>query len=274
MQKLVPASHPPGLIQSLLSGLIPAVPSASDGIPYELGTKFVLARSGTIVAIRFWKCSGDSGEHVGRIWSAKGAVLAAERYSQESDRGWQHQVLNAPLQVYADTVYVVTVNVAHTYPFTGGGLSRAIVRGDISSVADGMNGVFGELGTFPTHSINNCNYFRDVAFIADPLMAPERLALVPANAVVELGRACTFIASIQDSAGNRVADSNIAIEFSANGVPGHFSPSLPVPSFGGQASVEFTAAEVGIGAITAAAPGLISATAALRAVTGIGPPRG
>jgi hypothetical protein len=234
----------------------------------------VLARSGTIVAIRFWKSSGDSGEHVGRIWSAKAAVLAAERFSQESDSGWQHQVLATPLQVYADTVYVVTVNVASTYPFTGDGLSRTIVRGDIRSVADGMNGVFGELGTFPIHSIDNCNYFRDVAFIADPIMAPERLALVPASAVVELGRACTFIASIQDRAGNRVADSNIPIEFSANGISGHFSSSLPVLPIGGQASIEFTAAEVGIGAITAAAPGLISATAALRVVSRIDPPRG
>jgi hypothetical protein len=62
--------------QSLFTTQTPAIASASDGVPYELGMKLRLAQSGNITAIRYWKATGDSGTHVGRLWSSGGALLA------------------------------------------------------------------------------------------------------------------------------------------------------------------------------------------------------
>jgi hypothetical protein len=38
------------------------------------------------------------------------------------------------------------------------------VNSPLSTVADGANGVYGTMGTFPTQTWSNCNYFRDIVF--------------------------------------------------------------------------------------------------------------
>jgi hypothetical protein len=50
------------------------------------------------------------------------------------------------------------------YVATTGGLATSVVNGDVSTVADGNNGVYGPLGAFPNSSSNSTNYFRDVIF--------------------------------------------------------------------------------------------------------------
>ncbi len=70
------------------------------------------------------------------------------------------------MTIQANTTYVVSVNIVSHYGATGGGLATPIVNGNLSSVADGQNGVFGNPGLFPTQSFNSTNYFRDVVFEA------------------------------------------------------------------------------------------------------------
>ena len=127
-------SNPP---QSLFTTQTPALPNASDGVPYELGMKFGLTRSGRITTIRYWKSPSDSGTHVGRIWSVGGTQLASVTFTGETASGWQAADAGAPLSVQANTTYIVSVNISTNYPFTVNGLATSIVNGDISSVADG-----------------------------------------------------------------------------------------------------------------------------------------
>src|SRR5689334_12006916 len=89
--------------QSLFTTQTPALPSVSDGVAYELGMKFQLNRTGQITAIRYWKSSGETGTHVGRIWSANGTLLASATFSGETSSGWQQQALSAPLSVQTNT---------------------------------------------------------------------------------------------------------------------------------------------------------------------------
>src|SRR5689334_12330253 len=77
--------------QSLFTTQTPAIGSASDGVPYELGMKFQVSRSGQITALRYWKAAGDSGLHVGRLWSAAGALMGSVTFSGETASGWQEQ---------------------------------------------------------------------------------------------------------------------------------------------------------------------------------------
>jgi hypothetical protein len=46
--------------RSLFTTQTPAVANASDQIPYELGMKFRVARSGQILAVRYWKSANDT----------------------------------------------------------------------------------------------------------------------------------------------------------------------------------------------------------------------
>ena len=56
---------------------------------------------------------------------------------------------------------MVTVGINEYYVVTTGGLSSSVSSGPLSSVADGADGVFGPIGTFPTDTWGSSNYFID-----------------------------------------------------------------------------------------------------------------
>lgn len=140
----------------------PAV-SGTDG-PYELGTKFKATQLGQITQIRYYKTSGETGTHTGRIWSAAGTVLASVTFTGETASGWQTATLSTPYETTVNTVYVVTVNSNTEYGATSNGLENVVTNGPLSTIV-GANGVFGTtLGAFPTGTYHSTNYFRDVTF--------------------------------------------------------------------------------------------------------------
>jgi hypothetical protein len=149
--------------QSIFTTQTPAS-STTDGVDYELGTRFTSSSAGRITAIRFYKAARESGTHTGRIWSAAGQQLASVVFSGESASGWQQQVLASPLAIEANAEYLVTVNTGGGYYVTtDGGLNSQITSGDLKTVV-GSNGRYGPVGTYPTNSWENSNYFRDVVF--------------------------------------------------------------------------------------------------------------
>ena len=149
--------------QSIFTTQTPAT-STTDGVDYELGTRFTSTSAGQITAIRFYKAANESGTHTGRIWSASGQQLASVVFTGESASGWQQQTLATPLAITANTEYMVTVNTANAYYVTtDGGLNSQISSGDLKTVV-GSNGRYGLVGTYPTDSCENSNYFRDVVF--------------------------------------------------------------------------------------------------------------
>lgn len=154
-----------GATQNIFGSATPAIPNATDGTTYEMGMKFRASIGGQITKIRYYKASSETGSHTGRIWSAAGTELASVVFTGETSSGWQEQALATPLDITANTTYVVSVNVNSHYVATGSGLSSSVVNGYLSTVADGANGVFGAIGTFPTGSFSNGNYFRDVVFL-------------------------------------------------------------------------------------------------------------
>ena len=140
--------------------------SAGD---YELGMEFETATDGQIDAIRYWKAPSESGTHQGRIWDESGNLLASVTFSNESTSGWQEQALTTPLNIEADSTYVVSVNVNTHYGFTRNELGTTITNGNLSAIADGSNGVYNTTpGNFPTQSFQNSNYFRDIVFATTP----------------------------------------------------------------------------------------------------------
>jgi Domain of unknown function (DUF4082) len=159
---LLPLPVAPG--QTVFTTQRPAVPNHTDGASSEQGLKFTASKAGTIAAIRFWKAPSETGTHVGNIWSATGAELANVVFANESASGWQQALLNSPLAIAASTTYVVSVNTNSYYAETTSALSKSTINGDVASIADGKNGVFGAIGTFPASPTKGTNFFRDVVF--------------------------------------------------------------------------------------------------------------
>jgi len=166
-------------IYNIFTTQTPAV-TDTDG-PYEMGMKFKSTKIGKITEIRYYKYSGETGTHIGRLWSASGTELANVTFTGETASGWQTATLSTPYEITVNTVYVVTVNSNNRYGATSGGLEYAITNGPLSTVV-GSNGVFGTtLGAFPTSSYNNTNYFRDITFEVLPDVtaptAPDSVAV-------------------------------------------------------------------------------------------------
>ena len=142
----------------------------TDGVSYEMGMKFQSTVAGNITAIRYWQTSNESGSHIGRIWDAAGNELATSTFDDPAPGtvpGWQQQTLMSPLAIQPNTTYVVSVNINSYYPATVGGLANPVINNELSSVADGANGVYvSPPGNFPNISFNNTNYFCDVVFVA------------------------------------------------------------------------------------------------------------
>jgi hypothetical protein len=185
--------------QTLFTTQTPALPSVHVG-PYELGTELTSSVSGHITAIRFWKSSSETGQHIGRIWSASGQLLASVTFASETASGWQQQFLASPLAIAANTVYVVSVNSGSNayYAATTTGLATQVINQNLSTVL-GNNGVYGPVGQFPTNTYSQSNYFRDIVFSPDPTLFTTQTPALPSVHVGPYELGTKFTSNISGS---------------------------------------------------------------------------
>jgi len=138
-----------------------------DNNSFELGMKFQCLVPGMATGVRYYKTSGETGNHTGHLWDAGGKSLASVSFSGESDSGWQVATLSSSVHLSTGMIYTVSVNANTAHPSDPGGLAQPISNGSIVSVADGSNGVFNStMGQFPS-AHQDSNYYRDVFFVPD-----------------------------------------------------------------------------------------------------------
>ena len=129
---------------------------------YELGTKVRVSEPAELTALRFYKAPGETGVHLGRVWSADGQELAQATYEDETAAGWQRQALSTPLALEPGVTYVLSVGVHDYYAKTPGGLATPLAYGPLRTVDDGANGVYAATaGNFPSETFQSSNYFVD-----------------------------------------------------------------------------------------------------------------
>ena len=153
---------------------VPAHPAATDDPnAVELGMKFQTSVAGSITGIRFYKGATNTGTHVGRLWTSTGTVLGSVTFANETISGWQQATLGTPIQIQANTAYVVsyhttTGNYAYDAPY----FTAGVVNGPLSALADGTaggNGVYlYGTGGFPNQTWQASNYWVDVVFVPVP----------------------------------------------------------------------------------------------------------
>jgi hypothetical protein len=149
--------------------MVPTVTADPDAAAIEVGLKFQAQVDGFITGLRFYKGAGNTGTHVGHLWSATGTLLASVTFSGESTSGWQQMSLSSPVAVTANTTYVASYRAPRGhYAADEGYFATTYSNGPLRALANGEqggNGVY-KYGTsgFPTQTFNASNYWVDVVF--------------------------------------------------------------------------------------------------------------
>ncbi|MBK5215939.1 MAG: DUF4082 domain-containing protein [Propionibacteriales bacterium] len=154
--------------QTLFTDQLPTTSDAAASA-VELGTAFSPSKAGKIRAIRFYKGTGNSGTHTGRIWSSSGQQLASVQFTNETPNGWQSATLSTPLAVSAGQTYVVSYLAPQGhYSYTPGFFNTPLTSGDLTAPA-ANNGryLYGATGGFPIYTYGAANYFVDVSYLPD-----------------------------------------------------------------------------------------------------------
>jgi methionine-rich copper-binding protein CopC len=147
----------------------PATPAAADDSAVEVGVRFRADSDGFITGLRFYKGAGNTGTHVGHLWSNAGTLLASATFTNESASGWQQVTLASPVAVTANTTYVASYHAPNgRYAFNANYFATGVDNPPLHALedgADGANGVYryGASG-FPTSTFNSANYWVDVVF--------------------------------------------------------------------------------------------------------------
>jgi hypothetical protein len=182
----------PPLINATIwdSSATPATAAANDSGAVELGVKFRAGVDGYVTGIRFYKGAGNTGTHVGHLWSSTGQLLGTVTFADETAGGWQQANFDQPVAVSANQTYVVSYyapvgrySVTTNYFATSG-----VTKGPLTALAsgvDGANGVYRYAagGGFPSSSSNSSNYWVDAVFASTPddLTAPAVIRATPSN---------------------------------------------------------------------------------------------
>ncbi|MGH8828015.1 MAG: DUF4082 domain-containing protein, partial [Jiangellaceae bacterium] len=132
--------------------------------------RFRSSVDGNVTGIRFYKGTGNTGTHVGTLWSNTGTALGSVTFTSETTSGWQEATLPTPVAINANTTYVVSYHApVGRYAVDGGYFANApTTNGPLTALqngTDGPNGVYlYSGGGFPTQTFNASNYWVDVVF--------------------------------------------------------------------------------------------------------------
>lgn len=152
---------------------VPVIAAASDSAPVELGIKFRASVNGTITGLRFYKGPGNTGTHVGNLWTSGGQPLGTLTFTNETATGWQQASFATPVAVVAETTYVASYHTTTGhYALNQNYFVANVVNGPLTALASGTSGGnglyrYGASG-FPNASWNSSNYWMDVAFRPAP----------------------------------------------------------------------------------------------------------
>ncbi|HEX7860398.1 MAG TPA: DUF4082 domain-containing protein [Verrucomicrobiae bacterium] len=173
------------------NAIVPTVPSNSDSGAVELGVKFSSAVDGQVTGVRFYKGAANSGPHRGNLWDVAGNLLGTVQFQDETATGWQFQAFTTPVNVSANTTYVISYHApAGGYAldsgyFAGTAFNNYPLRAPSTAESSG-NGLFRYgASAFPNQTWNGGNYWVDVVFQpAHESVAPTVLAVQPAQNAV------------------------------------------------------------------------------------------
>ncbi len=152
------------------SSATPTVASANDASSAEVGVKFKSDVNGYVTAVRFYKGTQNTGNHIVNLWTSAGTLMATAPTVNETASGWQQANFASPVAVTANTTYVAsyftpTGFYSYSRPYLTSGFDNAPLHA-LADVASGGNGVYryGVASGFPTSAYQASNFWVDVFF--------------------------------------------------------------------------------------------------------------
>ena len=208
----------------------PTNPSSTDASAVELGVKFRTNVDGFVTGVRFYKGTGNTGTHVGNLWTSSGTLLATATFSNETASGWQQVSFASPVAIAANTVYVASYFAPNgRFAFDGSYFANSgVVNGPVELLQNGVsgpNGVFayGTAASFPAQSFNATNYWVDLVFEASggpDVTAPTVVSTTPASGATDVAVATTTVRATFNERldASTVASSTFELRNSANAI--------------------------------------------------------
>jgi hypothetical protein len=221
-----------------------ATPSViqTDSDAVELGLRFRSDVAGTVLGVRFYKGTTNTGTHIGNLWDSSGNLLATATFTNESASGWQQVLFGAPVTIAANTTYVVSyhTDVGHygfdANYFANGGVDSGVLHA-LSNAAAGGNGVYvyGPTG-FPS-TVNGLavNYWVDVLFNGSGTTASVATSVNPSV----FGQTVTFTATVTSGSGSGTPTGTVTF------LDG--TTTLGTATLNAQGQAVFTTALLGVG---------------------------
>jgi hypothetical protein len=226
----------------------------NDTSSVTLGLKVFSDVPGSVTGIRFYKGQNNTGTHVGTLWSNTGTRLAEITFSGETASGWQQGNFPSPVNIAANTTYIVSYLAPkgsyaddQNYPWSNVSSTPLHVSGSAPGVF-----AYGPSTAFPTGTWISSNYWVDLVFAPATPSGPSVLYSVSGQVS---GSAATLTLS-GTASGSTTTDATGKYSFSnlANGsyvvAPSHagfaFAPSTAAMTINGAAltGVNFTATAV------------------------------
>ena len=160
--------------------------------------KFTSDVNGQVTGIRFYKGTGNTGTHVGNLWTLSGTKLATVTFTNETATGWQEATFATPVPVTAGTTYVASYLAPNgRYAGDGGYFTTGMDRAPLHALRDGVSGgngvyAYGTTSSFPDNTWNSTNYWVDVVFASGPV-APPTAPTAPTGVTATAGDASAVV---------------------------------------------------------------------------------
>ncbi|MBX7267820.1 DUF4082 domain-containing protein [Micromonospora sp. Llam7] len=172
---------------TLFGQRVPEQPAVDDTGAVELGVRLTPQTDGYVTGVRFYKGTGNTGTHRGRLWTNSGQLLADGAFTDETATGWQTLTFADPVpvaegQTYVASYFTPTGNyAADNWVFTRDWTSGPLLAP--RSAATAGNGLFryGSTGGFPNESFGAANYYVDVTFAVSEDLPPAVTTTTPAD---------------------------------------------------------------------------------------------
>ena len=187
---------------------VPQTLNTNDPSSIEVGTKVRFDVNGYITGVRFYKGSQNTGTHTGSLWNAAGTRLATGTFSNETSQGWQTLTFSSPIQVTANTTYVVSYHTnvgfySSTNGYFGGKGADYSSLHALKDGQDGGNGVFRYgASAFPNSSWNAGNYWVDVLWtnsLTGDTTPPTVTAISPADGTTNVSNTPSVTATFSEA---------------------------------------------------------------------------
>ncbi|MGX7678021.1 DUF4082 domain-containing protein [Jatrophihabitans sp. DSM 45814] len=227
---------------SLFGTAVPKTVDAGDTSGVELGVRFNSDTDGYISGVRFYKAAGNTGTHIGSLWTSSGSLLATGTFTSETATGWQTLQFASPVAVTANTTYVASYYAPNGHYSADGSFfyyknynAAPLHAGTTLPDGSSVNGVFAGSHGFPSDTFKAGNYYVDVSFSASSAVPPSVIGQTPTPGASSIStavkptatfskamNATTIAFSVKDPSNNTVAG---AVSYDATAKVATFTPS-------------------------------------------------